>query len=91
MMSPAKRLSMMDFSCRFSTKIFDAVPIAHMHVTCPAYHILLNLTIHNSMRDSLCGLVVRVPGYRFRGPGSIPGATRFSEKQWVWNGVHSAS
>jgi hypothetical protein len=27
-----------------------------------------------------CGLVVRVPGYRSRGPGSIPGATRFSEK-----------
>jgi hypothetical protein len=25
-------------------------------------------------------LVIRVPGYRFRGPGSIPGATRFSEK-----------
>jgi hypothetical protein len=23
-------------------------------------------------------------------PGSIPGATRFSEKQWVWNAVHSA-
>jgi hypothetical protein len=23
-------------------------------------------------------------------PGSIPGATRFSEYQWVWNGVHSA-
>ena len=23
--------------------------------------------------------------------GSIPGATRFSEQQWVWNGVHSAS
>ena len=22
---------------------------------------------------------------------SIPGATRFSEWQWVWNGVHSAS
>jgi hypothetical protein len=30
--------------------------------------------------DRLCGLVVRVPGYRSRGPGSIPGATRFSEK-----------
>jgi hypothetical protein len=28
----------------------------------------------------LCGLVVRVPGYRFRGPDSIPGTTRFSEK-----------
>jgi hypothetical protein len=28
----------------------------------------------------LCGLVVRVSGYRSRGPSSIPGATRFSEK-----------
>jgi hypothetical protein len=32
-------------------------------------------------------LVVRVPGYRSRSPGSIHGATRFSEKWWVWNGV----
>jgi hypothetical protein len=31
-------------------------------------------------RDRLCGLVVRVPGYSSRGPGSIPGTTRFSEK-----------
>jgi hypothetical protein len=30
--------------------------------------------------DSLCVLVVRVPGYRSRGPGSIPGTTRCSEK-----------
>jgi hypothetical protein len=29
---------------------------------------------------TVCGLVVRVPGYRSRGPGLIPGATRFSEK-----------
>jgi hypothetical protein len=28
----------------------------------------------------LCGLVVRVPGYRSRCPGSIPDATKFSEK-----------
>jgi hypothetical protein len=41
--------------------------------------------------DRLCGLLVRVPGYRSRGPGSIAGATIFSEKQWVWNGAHSAS
>jgi hypothetical protein len=27
--------------------------------------------------DSLCGLVVRVPGYRSRGLESIPGATIF--------------
>jgi hypothetical protein len=30
--------------------------------------------------DRLCGLVVRAPGYRFRGPDSIPGTTRSSEK-----------
>jgi hypothetical protein len=34
--------------------------------------------------DRLCGLVARVPGYRSRGPGSIPGATRFSERVWNW-------
>jgi hypothetical protein len=28
--------------------------------------------------------MVRVPGYRSRGPGSFPDATRLSEKQWVW-------
>jgi hypothetical protein len=28
----------------------------------------------------LCGPVVRVPAYRSRGRGSIPGAIRFSEK-----------
>jgi hypothetical protein len=27
--------------------------------------------------DRLCGLVVRVPGYRTRGPGLIPGAPDF--------------
>jgi hypothetical protein len=30
--------------------------------------------------DRLCGLVVRVSGCRSRGPSSIPGANRFSEK-----------
>jgi hypothetical protein len=29
--------------------------------------------------DRLCGLVVRVLGYRSGGPSSIPGTTRFSE------------
>jgi hypothetical protein len=32
------------------------------------------------IQDRLCGLVIRVRGYRSRGPGSIPGATRFSEE-----------
>jgi hypothetical protein len=31
--------------------------------------------------DRLFGLVVRVRGYRSGGPGSIPGTTRFSEKE----------
>jgi hypothetical protein len=31
-------------------------------------------------RDRLCGLVVRVPGYRSGGPGSIPGTTRIKKK-----------
>jgi hypothetical protein len=44
--------------------------------------IKLNVIIVNihKRRDRLCGLVVRVPGYRSRGPGSIPGATTFSVK-----------
>jgi hypothetical protein len=29
--------------------------------------------------DHLCGIVVRVPGYKSGCPGSIPDATRFSE------------
>jgi hypothetical protein len=32
--------------------------------------------IGNVVWDRLCGLVVRVLGYRSGGPGSIPGTTR---------------
>jgi hypothetical protein len=40
----------------------------------------------------LCGLVVRVPGYRSRGNGFDSRRYQiFSEKWWVWNGVHLAS
>jgi hypothetical protein len=38
----------------------------------------LNLYVMQKKVDRLCGLVVRVLGYR--GPGSITGTTRFSEK-----------
>jgi hypothetical protein len=41
--------------------------------------------------DCLCGPVVRVPGCCPRGSRIDPSATTFSEKQWVWNGVDSAS
>jgi hypothetical protein len=36
--------------------------------------------LHGTVRDRLCGLVVRVLGYRSGGPGSIPGTTRFFGK-----------
>jgi hypothetical protein len=37
-----------------------------------------NWTQESQNPDRHCGLVVRVLGYRSGGPGSIPGATRFS-------------
>jgi hypothetical protein len=39
-----------------------------------------DIKIKSNISYRLCGLVVRVPGYRSRGPGSIPGSTKFSEK-----------
>jgi hypothetical protein len=40
----------------------------------------LNSYVTNKKVHRLYYLVVRVPGYRYRSPGSIPGATIFSEK-----------
>jgi hypothetical protein len=42
----------------------------------------VNIKIYKTLilPDRLCGLVIRVPGYRSRSPASISGATRFSEK-----------
>jgi hypothetical protein len=40
----------------------------------------LNLYVIYKNVDRLCCLVVRVSGYRSRGPGLIPGITRFPEK-----------
>jgi hypothetical protein len=34
------------------------------------------ITKRSGISDRLCGLVVRVLGYRSGGPGSIPGTTR---------------
>jgi hypothetical protein len=44
-----------------------------IRATCPHFD-------HNNLWF-LCGLVVRVLGYRSGGPGSIPGTTRFSGKK----------
>jgi hypothetical protein len=51
----------------------------------------MHLTMVFVFSFCLRGLVVIVPGYRSRGPSSIPGATAFSEKWWIWNRFHSAS
>jgi hypothetical protein len=66
---------------------------------CITYYICQNnnsvLEEEATQGDRICGLVVRVLGYRSGSLGSIPGTTRFSEKKknssGVWNGVHSAS
>jgi hypothetical protein len=50
---------------------------------CVKIVILMKPCVYNEYhhwKDRLCGLVVRVPGYRSRRPGSIPCAARFSEK-----------
>jgi hypothetical protein len=39
-----------------------------------------NFKVRSRSTDRLCGLVVKIYVYRSKGPGSIPGASRFSEK-----------
>jgi hypothetical protein len=50
------------------------------------YHSCNLLFVRGHGVNRLCGLVVRAPGCRSRGPGSVPGTTTFYEKKWVWNG-----
>jgi hypothetical protein len=80
-----RALSVCNASLQFNNKRLKNLIAIACSFFCPKF------TRHTLTFDRLCGLVVRVPGYRSRGPGSIPDATRFSEKYWVWNGVHSAS
>jgi hypothetical protein len=47
-------------------------------IVSPYMYISFLLTV--TKRDRLCRLIVGVPGYRSRGPISILGSTRFSEK-----------
>jgi hypothetical protein len=37
---------------------------------------MINYIVFQHLADRLCGLVVRVLGYRSGGPGSIPGTNR---------------
>jgi hypothetical protein len=56
-------------------KLRYVVPLTE-HLSSDFFHPLINKCENN---DRLCGLVVRVPGYRSKGFSSILGATRFSE------------
>jgi hypothetical protein len=75
--------------CKISP--FETPPLSTFMVNGNFSGDLLEYTLHSTFyilsfpyetedEDHLCGLVVRVPGYRSRGPGSIPSATRFSQK-----------
>jgi hypothetical protein len=74
----------------FKERLISAETVAHLN---RVWDILkkkqLNLEC-KILLDRLCGLVVRVLGYRSGGLGSIPGTTR-KKIYRVCNGVHSAS
>jgi hypothetical protein len=50
-----------------------------LHAMAALYTLHICVCLFNRLYR-LCGLVVRVSGYRSRDKGSIPGAARFSEK-----------
>jgi hypothetical protein len=92
--STTKNVSLDDFACihlalnmqiiRENTHVFFFLCPCHTNTS-------LIIESWNRKWDRFCGLVVRVPGCRSRGPGSIPDANRSSKRKWVWNGLHSAS
>jgi hypothetical protein len=68
-----------DFVIKWIYERFHNIWVDVFWVTALPVHQEIEQIIYD-VHDSLCGLVIRVPGYRSRGPGSIPGATKFSEK-----------
>jgi hypothetical protein len=79
----------------FADENLQSVVDSHLMLLAVCQHILshmekylsvaskLLINYYNSLlfvRNRLCSLVVRVPGYISRDPGSIPSRTRFSEK-----------
>jgi hypothetical protein len=70
-----KHIILQKESSKFAHDIFSVQNITFVILS--ALFVIVN---NVSGFDHLCGLVVRVPGHRSRGPGSIPGAPKFSEK-----------
>jgi hypothetical protein len=74
-----------------SSKVIVSVSVAALLGVSVAAHAIVDLQTHPLQQlqqlqlmfvygVSDCGLVVRVLGYRSRGPASIPGAIRFYKK-----------
>jgi hypothetical protein len=68
--------------CKFTSNVLKMV--IYKNAVIPYFNILFKIVNTISYKftsdvllyDRLCGLVVRVLGYRSGGPGSIPGTTR---------------
>jgi hypothetical protein len=75
-------VSCVAYSSILKMESVDAFETLVDYLTARRYITEYNIINHTNryLKDSLCGLLVRVPGYRSRGPGSVSGATRFSEK-----------
>jgi hypothetical protein len=78
-------------ACRLPFTNYTALHLRRQTSSCVTY-ILPKIYLQNLFT---CGLASVVQWSEFLAtdpevPSSIPGDTRFSEKQWVWNGVHSA-
>jgi hypothetical protein len=96
--SRSRQLSVLEIrrsKCNLSSSATEDEPLFNSKL--PALFVMISpqrarQEITYVVHHYLCfsGLVVRVPGYRSRGPGSILGSTRFPEK-WVKNCVHSVS
>jgi hypothetical protein len=66
-------LALYDATNKQINKLFWAAAALFPHLNCKMHAILFTVLVS---LDRLCGLVVRVLGYRSGGPGSIPGTTR---------------
>jgi hypothetical protein len=72
------------FASTIRTRKYTVTCFTALNISCnPAklnYRINWNMDPVRTSLNRLCGIVVRVPGYRSRGPGWITVAAKFSEK-----------
>jgi hypothetical protein len=64
----------------YSTLLYSTLLYSTLQGRAITTCILYEINYYYQYYDHLCSIVVRVPGYRSRGPDSIPAPIRFSEK-----------